>query len=87
VDECKPLPHANLPHRARHVHGVFNVRRLHEAEQQGLTLVHVLAQRKPFLTQNTPWIPPNTPEYSLIPAKHPLQYPSMRPLSHRKRSH
>ena len=28
---------------------------------QGLTLVHPSAQPEPFLTQNTPYIPPNDP--------------------------
>jgi hypothetical protein len=31
------------------------------ASRQGLTLVHFAAQPKPFLTQNTPRTPPDTP--------------------------
>jgi len=32
---------------------------------QGLTLVHFSAQLEPFLTQNTPFTPPNPPSHPL----------------------
>jgi hypothetical protein len=35
------------------------------ASSQGLTLVRVSAQPEPFLTQNTPYTPPNTPSHIL----------------------
>jgi len=33
-----------------------------ERERQGLTLVHFSAQPEPFLTQDTPYTPRNTPD-------------------------
>jgi hypothetical protein len=46
---------------------------------QGLTLVHFSAQPEPFLTQNTPQTPPETPLHSMTPLKHPLNNPCMHP--------
>ena len=46
---------------------------------------HFSAQPKLYLTQNTPSIPPNTPDYPVTPDNHLLSNPYMHPLSHRKR--
>jgi len=45
------------------------------ASEQGLTLVNFSAQLEPFLTQNTPRTPPNTPQHSLTLPKQPIYAP------------
>jgi len=39
---------------------------------QGPTVAHFSAQPAPFLTENTSWIPPDTPSFPVSPPTHPL---------------
>ena len=67
MDECKPLnPGSGVTSGIEGKKSILFVevtRVMKDATiaGQGLTLAHFPAQPEPFLTQNTPYTPPNTP--------------------------